>query len=201
MLCPGLLAHWPLDEVEGSVAADRLGHFEGTIHGSPIWQPQGGRIRGALELDGVDDYISTGNILNPADGPFTVFAWVKSEQPGRAILSQSDQSITSQSWLGTDTATGALMTTLTDSGRLTRPLVSTVCVTDGAWHQVRLVWDGSWRCLYVDGQQVAVDTRKLGKLKSSTNGFFIGAGGNLDPAAFWSGLIDDIHIYRRAIKP
>jgi acyl-CoA thioesterase-1 len=201
MLCPGLVAHWQLDEADGSVAADGLGHFEGTLHGAPVWQPQGGKIRGALELDGVDDYLSTGNVLNPADGPFTVFTWVKSMQPGGAILSQADQSSTSQVWLGTDAATGALMTTLTDGGRFTRPLVSTVCVTDGAWHQVRLVWDGSSRCLYVDGQQAAADTRKLGKLKPSTNGFFIGAGGNLDPVTFWSGLIDDVRIYNRAMKP
>lgn len=201
LMCPGLVAHWALDEVEGSIAADRLRHFEGTVHGEPVWQPQGGRIDGALELDGVDDYVTAGNVLNPADGPFTVFAWIKGVQPGRAVLSQSEQSGTSQIWLGTDAATGALMTTLTDGGRLTRPLISTACVTDGAWHRVRLVWDGSGRCLYVDGREVAVDTRKLGKLRPSTNGLFVGVASNLDPATFWSGLIDDIRIYNRAMKP
>ena len=145
--------------------------------------------------------MTTGNVLDPADGPFTVFAWIKSVQPGRAILSQSEQSGTSQIWLGTDAATGMLMTTLTDGGRFTRPLVSTACVTDGAWHEVRLVWDGSSRCLYVDGREAAADTRKLAKLRASTNGLFIGVGSDLSPATFWSGLIDDIRIYNRAIKP
>lgn len=201
LMCPGLVAHWPLDEIEGLVAADRLRHFEGTVHGSPVWQPQGGSIGGALGLDGIDDHVTVGNVLNPADGPFTVFAWIKSVQPGGAIVSQSEQSGTSQIWLGTDTATGMLMTTLTDGGRFTRPLVSTECVTDGAWHQVRLVWDGSCRYLYVDGREAAADTRKLAKLRTSTNGLFIGVGSDLSSATFWSGLIDDIRIYNRAIKP
>jgi acyl-CoA thioesterase-1 len=198
---PGLIAHWRLDETQGSVAADKLGHFEGTVHGSPTWRPHEGRIGGALEFDGVDDYISTGTVLNPADGPFTVFTWIKSVPPGRAILSQSDQSGTSTIWLGTDATTGALMTTLTDGGPTTRPLVSLMRVLDGAWHDIRLVWDGSHRYLYVDGRQAAMDTEKLGKLKPSTNGFFIGAGSTLEPATFWSGLIDDIRIYNRAVKP
>jgi acyl-CoA thioesterase-1 len=201
LMRPGLVAHWPLDETEGSVAADSLGHFSGTVHGSPMWRPHEGRLGGALELDGLDDHISTGNVVNPADGPFTVFAWVKTVQPGRVILSQSDQFGTSTIWLGVDAVTGALMTTLTDGGRFTRPLISTADVVDGAWHDVRLVWDGSCRCLYVDGREVAADTRKLGKLKPATSGLFVGAGSNLDPATFWPGLIDDIRIYNRAVKP
>jgi lysophospholipase L1-like esterase len=200
LMRPGLLAHWALDETEGAVAADELGHFHGTLHGSPAWRPDDGRIRGALELDGVDDYVATDNVLNPADGPFTVFAWVKSNQPGGAIVSQTDQSGASQIWLGTD-ATGALMTTLTDGGRFTRTLIAGGSITDGAWHQVCIAWDGSIRTLYVDGQPVAVDTRKLAKLKASVAGFDFGAASNLNPTTFWSGLIDDIHFYNRAVQP
>ena len=201
LMCPGLVAHWTLDELEGTFAGDRLGHFDGTTYGSPTWRPLEGKIDGALEFDGVDDYVTLGNVLDPSEGPFTVFAWIKGGQPGRAILSQSDPSSASQMWLGTDTATGALLTTLTDGGRFTGPLVSATTVTDDRWHQLRLVWDGSFRCLYVDGQEVATDTRKLGKLKSSTTAFHFGAAGNLDPAAFWSGLIDDVRIYDRVLSP
>lgn len=201
LMCPGLVAHWPLDETEGSVAGDGLKHLDGTVYGSPIWRPQEGKIGGALEFDGVDDYVSAGSALNPADGPFTVFAWIKGGQPGRVILSQSDQSGTSHVWLGTDAATGALMTTLTDGGRLTRPLLSSTTVTDDTWHDIRLVWDGSYRYLYVDGREAAADTRKLGKLKSLTTDLYFGAASNLDPATFWSGWIDDVRIYNRAVQP
>ena len=160
-----------------------------------------GRIGGALELDGLDDYVRTGNVLNPAGGPFTVFAWVKGGRPGQAILSQSVQPGPGEIWLATDASTGALLTNLTDISRTTVPLVSQTSVTDGAWHLLRLVWDGAHRCLYVDGREVAADTRKLGTLKFSTADFNIGAGKALEPGSFWSGLLDDVRIYNRAIKP
>ena len=63
------------------------------------------------------------------------------------------------------------------------------------------MWDGSYRSLYVDGHEVAADTRKLGALKSSTGDLNIGAGKALEPGSFWSGLLDDIRIYNRAVKP
>jgi acyl-CoA thioesterase-1 len=202
MTYPGLVAHWELDETDGNLASDSLGRFDGTVYGSPLWRPADGRIDGAVELDGVDDCIRTGNVLNPLDGPFTVVAWVKGGQPGQAILSQSNQPGPGEVWLGTDASTGALLTNLIDGGRGAAPLISETGITDGAWRLVRLVWDGSYRHLYVDGREVAVDsTRKLGTLKSSTAGFNMGAGRNLESGSFWSGLIDDIRIYDRAVMP
>jgi hypothetical protein len=178
-----------------------LGRFDGTARGSPLRQPAQGRIGGAIGLDGVDDYVSTGNILNPGDGPFTVFVWVKGGRPGQTILSQSHKTGTGEVWLGTDALTGLVLTRLTDGGRLTQPLVSSVVVTDGAWHCLRLVWDGSGRHLYTDDQEVAADKRKLNALKPSIADFYFGAGKNLEPTGFWSGLIDDIRFYGRAVMP
>ena len=86
------------------------------------------------------------------------------------------------------------MTRLTDGGRITQPLVSRVVVTDGAWHCLRLVWDGSARHLYVDGKEVAADKRKLNALRSSTADFYFGAGKDLEAGSFWSGLLDDIRV-------
>jgi acyl-CoA thioesterase-1 len=198
---PWLVAHWPLDETAGTVAVDTLGHFEGTVHGAAYWRPGEGRIGGALKLDGVDDYVSVGNVINPADGPFTVVAWIKGDRPGRVIVSQTDYTGVDQIWLGTDAATGGLMTTVNDNGRFLRTLTGSTTVTDNAWHRVGLTWDGSFRRLYVDGQETAVDTQKLGTLKSATAGFYFGVRSNLDHATSWSGLIDDIRFYNRAVRP
>ena len=38
---------------------------------------------GALSLDGMDDYISTAFVLNPADGAFSAVAWIISSSPGQ----------------------------------------------------------------------------------------------------------------------
>jgi len=200
MSYPGLVAHWKLDETDGNMASDSAGKFSGTVYGSAQWRPGDGIVRGALELDGVDDYIGTDPVLNPADGPFTLFVWVKGGGPGQAILSQSGGTGQPDVWLGVNAA-GALVTNLSDVSRLSAPLVSQAVITDGSWHLIRFVWDGSQRCLYVDGVQAAADTRKLAVLRAASGGFNIGAGKDLQAGSFWSGLLDDIRLYNRAVKP
>ncbi len=49
MTYPGLIAHWKLDEIDGDVAADSLGRFDGLVSGSPLWRVGDGRSRGALD--------------------------------------------------------------------------------------------------------------------------------------------------------
>jgi hypothetical protein len=43
-------------------------------------------VDGALECDGIDDYISTDFVLDPEDGSFSVFAWIKGGVPGQVII-------------------------------------------------------------------------------------------------------------------
>jgi len=200
MQYPSLVAHWLFDESGGDVAFDRTGQFDGTLHSGPLWRPETGAVGGALELDGVDDYVRTGTLLRPADGPFTVFAWVRGGGPGQVILSQANTD-GPVAWLGLDATTGALMTAIRDTGPFTKPLVSEVAIADGAWHHIRLVWDGMRRYLYVDGQETIADTRDLGTLKSSREDFFVGAVEDLTPETFFAGLVDEFRFYNVALKP
>jgi sialidase-1 len=81
-------------------------------------------------------------------------------------------------------------------------LVSNTPVTeDDKWHFIRLVWDGSRRHLYMDDVEVAIDTYSINNLLSSRAGFYFGAGPRLEIGSFWTGAIDDIRIYKRAIFP
>jgi hypothetical protein len=82
-----------------------------------------------------------------------------------------------------------------------QPLSSQSVITDGQWHHIGLVWNGSRRFLYVDGVEVAKDTAALDALKYSNGGLHIGAGKSLDATSFFSGLIDDVRIYDRAVTP
>ena len=61
-----------------------------------------------------------------------------------------------------------------------------------------LTWDGSNRILYVDDLEVAKDTQA--QFSGSAEGLYIGAGKNLEPGSFFSGLIDDVRIYDRAVN-
>jgi len=80
------------------------------------------------------------------------------------------------------------------------PLVSESVITDVQWRHVGLVYDfdGLKRCLYVDGAEVAKDTDVVGGV-GSNGGMYFGAGKTLDAGSFFTGLIDDIRIYDRAL--
>ena len=192
---PTLVAHWALDDIEGDIASDSANDNDGTVYGDPAWQPEGGMVDGALQLDGIDDYVNTPFVLNPADGKFSVFVWIKGGAPGQVVIAQKDD----VNWLCTDSLEGNLMTELKGAGRDVTELPSQTIITDGDWHRIALVWDGSLRTLYVDDVAVAEDEQT--NLAASENGLYIGTGTAMEPGSFWSGLIDDIRIYNRAVTP
>jgi predicted outer membrane repeat protein len=161
-LPPILLALWRLDGTEGDIAYEIVGNNNGILKGNPTWQPVGGKLSGALQFDGIDDYVSTPFILNPGKGSFSVFAWIRGGAPGQVIISQSNTSggrgiLPGCTWLGIDPSEGKLMTGLMDT--FFGPLESDSVISDGQWHHICLVYDRVLmkRQLYVDGIEVAVD--------------------------------------------
>ena len=192
---PGIVAHWKLDEAEGNIAYDSAGVNDAFVIGEPVWQPDSGKVGGALAFDGIDDCLFAQHGLNPADGAFSVLVWVKGGAPGQIVISQ----LNGANWLRVDPTQGCLMTELCAWGRSGDPLHSDTEIIDGNWHRVGFIWDGLYRSLYVDDTLIAEDTQQ--GLRGCVGGLNIGCG--IDPAAgtFWSGLFDDIRIYNRAIHP
>lgn len=192
---PTLLVHWALDEAEGTVAYDSAGVNDAFVVGGTVWQPSGGQVNGALQLEGIDGCAIASPVLNPAGGPFSVFAWIQGGAPGQVVISQ----LNGANWLGLDPSWGCLMTELRSSGRSGFPLQSEIVVTDSNWHRIGIVWDGVCRTLYVDDVMVAEDTQD--GLESSIDGLYIGCGKAMEVGTFFSGLIDDVRIYNRAVRP
>ena len=119
------------------------------------------------------------------------------------IISQADVIGTGETWLGLYAQNGNLMTGLVPPplGRFKpEPLVSQATITDDEWYHVGIVYDGSYRFLYVDGVEIAKDTRALAQaLMSSDGGLYICADKDLDATSFFTGLIDDVRIYDVAL--
>ena len=187
------VAHWTLDEKEGDMAHDKIGENGASVFGDAAWMPTGGMFGGALFLDGVDDWAFTGPIRQLNSGPFSILAWVKGWAPGRVIISQAMAS----NWLMAD-ATGNLMTEIKCRGRGDGPLLSETIITDGNWHRIALVWDGSHRTLYVDSAPVAEDVQT--GLEVSDTGLNFGVGKDYLAGSYFSGLIDDVRIYDVALN-
>ena len=190
---PTLTTHWALDEAEGIVAHDSAGGNDGTLMGTPVWEPAGGAVGGALEFDGASAFLVTDCVVRSADGPFSILAWIKGGGPGQVVISQQGGG----DWLYANPADGTLATEC--AGRVNRPLLSNAVITDGQWHRIGITWDGSHRRLYVDGEEVAIDTQN--GLASSDGRLVLGTGSHLASGTFFSGLIDDVRIYNRAVNP
>lgn len=192
---PTLVAHWALDETEGGYAFDSAGENHGLLIGNPVWRPDGGRVGGALEFDGIGDSVTADVVLSPSAGPFSTLAWIKGGTAGQAVISQ----VTGLNWLGADPTDGRLMTELSSGGRVAGALCSQAAITDGDWHRIGVTWDGSARSLYVDDVLVAEDAQT--GLADCYGGLNIGCGKDMAANTHWTGLIDDVRIYNRAVKP
>ena len=204
----GLVAHWKLDEAEGTTAYDSAGNNDANLVGDPVWQPTSGWVDGALELDGVDEGAEAGFALNLSESQFSAFAWIKGGGPDQVIISQARTEISfGVNWLMANPTTGCLMTELTclHVNYVRGPyLVSFAQITDGQWHHVGLVWDlFGTRVLYVDGVEVAKDTLQEGTMfHGEEGGINIGFQASvMHRPGYWSGLIDDVRIYDKALTP
>ncbi len=193
----GLVSWWKFDEGTGTTAYDSAGSSHGTLVNGPIWAS--GQINGALEFDGLDDYVSCGT--GPAitgTGPFAVSAWVKTDSvKGHAIVVQRSES----------SANGSYGVSILDDGRAQFYVYnggygflfqSTVTVDDGLWHHVVAVRTNSTDAeIYVDGSLSGSDS---GPVRSLNNvPVWIGGPGFTGPFVF-DGVIDDVRIYNRALS-
>ena len=81
-----LVGWWKFDETEGSNAGDSSTNNNiSRLVGNPQWQPSAGKVGGALEFDGFDDYVDCGNdsSLDIAE-QITVATWVKMNDAGNS---------------------------------------------------------------------------------------------------------------------
>ena len=79
------------------------------------------------------------------------------------------------------------------------PLSLQAVIADDNWHRIGFTWDGSNSRFYVDDLLVAEDTNVA--LAASDGGMNIGCGKVMAPTTFFTGLIDDVRIYNRAVRP
>jgi N-acetylneuraminic acid mutarotase len=189
------IAQWKLDEKVGDIAYNSVANSHGKLFGDPAWQPGRGKIVGALQLDGIDGYVSTPFIIDPGTGSVGAFTWIKGGGPGQVIISQTGDF--GGTWLGIDPS-GMLMAGF--SGMYFGDLVSESVLTDGQWHHVGFVYDmdSLHRLLYVDGILVAEDATVVSGMPSD-GGLHIGVSKDLEADSFFSGLIDDVRIYDIAL--
>lgn len=161
----GLISYWAFDEGSASTAYDSMNGNDGTIYGA-TWTT--GVVGGALDFDGVDDYVNTGKSLLNNLSQFTLAGWIYPESTGIRIgfFGQNDMVefgfLSSSQMNGWNPLASGVVWGITNS---TFPL--------NEWHHVALVGNGSLM-LYVDGEFKKTSGSSVSNFGTSGYDFKIG---------------------------
>jgi hypothetical protein len=198
-----LVAHWPLDEGAGTVAADASGNGgEATLVNSPGWTTSGFpgaqfANAAAVVLDGVDDFVELGARGVPRhEAPKTVSLWFWQDVPAttgrKNIISLTDFDGTGVgTQIGLDAGLASVWFTDDVGGMINSPAP----VTAG-WHHLAYTYDGAVNRLYLDMQLLGEVTRTAAPapVEHARLGGF-----DLVGLEMFAGRVDDVRIYDHAL--
>ncbi|MBC8216988.1 MAG: LamG domain-containing protein, partial [Planctomycetes bacterium] len=187
---PGLVAWYRFD----GDASDSSGN---NLHGTEVGDPtyEAGVFGQAISLDGDGDYVDCGLAPKFDITEFITFTyWIKVvafDKSWNTVLSRGDDS-----WRSSRAGTNNFMEAAVGgtSGNYTYGVTP---VDDGEWHHVGWVYDGTMNYLYVDGEVDATEENS-GQITVSSYPLYIGDNSQAT-GRFWTGLIDDVMIYNRAL--
>jgi hypothetical protein len=192
----GLVAAYGFNEGAGSTVTDASGNGNaGAITGA-TWTTQG-KFGSALSFDGSSSLvvIPGSSSLNVTTG-MTLEAWIfpTATQSGWRTIMQRE---VDAYFLNASTDAGPLRpgggATISGNGLVvTGPTASPV----SGWTHIAMTFDGNTLTLYVNGTPVA--TRgATGAVQTNTNALRIG--GNVPYGEFFTGIIDEVRVYNRAL--
>ncbi|MFA5239398.1 MAG: LamG-like jellyroll fold domain-containing protein [Phycisphaerae bacterium] len=214
----GILGCWKLDETSGLIAADGSGSGnDGDLINMAGDEWTDGQINGALDFDGLNDYVDlgTGSSLNfGSSEPFTISAWVKTTEnygPIVSFRSSTDDGSVIDLMVGYDGSTTdsgkAMILVRQDGGGGGYARVTGAAVNDGQWHHVAATrGSGSTIELFVDGisqgtssgaQSGGAITSDLIAIGSERRWVLVGYG--TADQRYLAGTVDDVRIYSRAL--
>lgn len=197
------IAHWTFDEMSGTTLHDSAGTNHGTIYGA-AWTT--GIIGGALNFDGINDYVNCGNGASlDSMAAITLSAWIYVDEwklgEAARIISKRYHPYNSYE-LGIDTSLGypniaAVYYCQNGNSNTHSPQGS---ISLNKWMHIAATNTGTQQKIYVDGQQVASYNINSGPIRDTDINLWIGrvSGGYVSSA--FDGLIDDVRIYDYALS-
>jgi len=191
----GLVAAYGFEESAGTTAADSSGKgLAGTIAGAT--SSPSGKFGRALSFDGVNDLVTVAD-ANPLDlaAGMTLEAWVKPTVSSgwRTVLLKERAGGLAYALYGSSDNGRPMTEILAGSTREAR---GTTVLPAGQWSHIAATYDKSTLRLYVNGTQVA-SAALAGTLFNSPGALRIG--GNSVWGEYFSGLIDEVRVYERAL--
>jgi regulation of enolase protein 1 (concanavalin A-like superfamily) len=216
-----LLAHWKLDEDSGTIAADSVGSYNGTLRGGPVWVS--GIYNGALQFDGSDDCVEVGSypVFNAPEGSFSVALWAniedwsgewlhsmignRSDGVGWCLRRWGSWWVTSQGYTQSNQALsfttrgiGHVADDVEDSPSETAPPLN-------EWIHIACLYDSenNMKYIYFNGVLDAAWETNPETITPATQRFYIGArsnAGDSAPEAYFTGKLDEVRFYNHPIS-
>jgi PKD repeat protein len=192
---PGLVAAYGFDEGAGTITADSSGNGNAGSLSAAAWTPAG-RYGSALSFNGTSSKVVVGDADSlDLTTALTVEAWVRP-----AALSAWRTVVLKE-------RSGGIVYSLYANELGNRPVgqvdiggeknaLGTATLPLDTWSHLAVTWDGTTLRLYVNGSQVA-STPVTGSLANSNGPLDIG--GNGVWSEYFSGLIDEVRVYNRAL--
>jgi hypothetical protein len=196
-----------LDEAFGFTASDSSGSGNnGTLSGGASWQPARGMRAGALRFDG------TNGLVTVPDSPtldntsaFTLAYWFRAD----AYPADSAGLVCKRINISTDNAYTTYLKAAdqhiyVDIDTSNNRFASAALIQTGVWYHVALVFDGSLPSnlraqLWINGALDTTATETSAAIPNYASSLLIA---NTHPGAanWFTGLIDDVRFYRRALN-
>jgi hypothetical protein len=197
----GPVAAYSFDEGEGSTAEDSFGEHDGTVEGAG-WTK--GKFGGALEFDGeAEDLVTIPGTEDLQLEEFTLEAWVRPAQsdllaPIVAKLDEEDFGYALYS--GGDSAAGRPQGYLLEGIQISATAYDDEELPEHAWSHIAVANDGAHIRIYVNGE--LEDTSPVDEdVKAGGEGpLTIGGNEAFEAGEYFSGKIDEVRVYDRALE-
>jgi len=172
------------------------------LYNCPTWRPTGGQVSGAIEFDGVDDYLQTANNNGSTNlrltNDYTLSVYVKadaSQKTWAGIFSKCSADGSTNYWTLQFDSSGQKVIIYHPGGSWDTGI--TLNMIKGVWRNIRVVRSGTTMRSYLDG------VLKLSETWNSAPGWGnghlnIGADRTATSTNVFKGLIDELRVYDQA---
>ena len=199
-LAQGLVGYWVMNEMGGTTLIDSAGINTGTLTNGPTWTA--GQFGPTVNFDGANDSV------NIADNPSldlgntgALVLWVNASDwannPFLVAKSGGTNATTNyrlEQYLGTLYITLGNGTDFSQVGKTWAPATNT-------WYMVTGIWNGVDQNLYVDAALLVSAGSQAIVPAGNTNIVEIGDAINHSGTRRFTGRIDNVRIYNRALSP
>ena len=194
----GLVAHYPLDETGGTVAADLTGSHNGTLTNMAGNEWSAGIIDNSLAFDGTNQYVDIPSLATLDASNLSISAWFKadpSQDTSHDIVNIEEDFVLR---VFDD---GRVMASVSQDGGGWYSLFSSrTDLEDNRWHHAVLSYDDNAGILrlYIDG---ILETSLSGLTKGFYNGNNVRIGHQASGNTYrLKGSVDDVRIYNKALN-